>query len=302
MNKENLPGDSINFTKTYPDLFPSAFLTYNMTENRSMGLNYSRRVERPQFMQIIPVTDYSVPKQPRRGNPNLQPEYTHSMEYNFAKTWPKTSLNLTFYDYYTTNAVSYFRQQLGKDTTLTTYVNTKTSNDYGIEIVMKNTLYRWWDITTSINAYQEELNGDNLGLGTKNSYQANAHVVSAFRPNFRWTKNVSAQLTALYQSKQTLIQGYINPILTFDFGVRKEWGKSKQYSLNLSVNDIFNQRRYLIYSMNGAYDLTTDRRFDSRTITLSFMYRYGKLDASLFKKKKSQDTNPNMMGGDGSGF
>lgn len=299
IKKYNSSIDSINFSKSYPDLFPSAFFTYKMKENRSIGLSYSRRVERPDFMQIIPVRDYSIPKQPRQGNPNLNPEYTHAMEFNYSKTWDDHSLNFSLYDYYTNNTITYQRQLLSDGSTLTTFENAKKTNDYGVDIVIKNKLYRWWDITTSVNAYQTQLNGDNLGLGTTNAFQGNIHVVSAFRPDIEWSKHTSLQLTGFYQTKQTLIQGYIEPSFSFDFGLKKEWGKTKQYSLNLSVNDIFNQRKFVIHTKSGDFNLLADRRFDSRTVSLSFMYRYGKLETPFYKKKKTEENKQNMMGGDG---
>ena len=42
-----------------------------------MQLNYSRKINRPNFFQLIPYYDFSDSLNISRGNPNLVPEFTN---------------------------------------------------------------------------------------------------------------------------------------------------------------------------------------------------------------------------------
>ena len=68
-------------------LFPSMFLSQKLGEYDELQFNYSRRINRPNFFQLFPFTDYSDILNITRGNPNLQPEFTNSLELSYSKTF-----------------------------------------------------------------------------------------------------------------------------------------------------------------------------------------------------------------------
>ena len=56
-------------------------------KHQDFQLNYSRRINRPNFFQLFPFTDYSDSLNISRGNPNLSPEFTNSLELSYQKTF-----------------------------------------------------------------------------------------------------------------------------------------------------------------------------------------------------------------------
>ncbi|MFX7870430.1 TonB-dependent receptor, partial [Acinetobacter baumannii] len=69
--------DSATFKVDFPlSLFPSAFVTYKINPKQDFQINYSRRVNRPNFFQLMPFPDYSDPQNINIGNANLKPEFT----------------------------------------------------------------------------------------------------------------------------------------------------------------------------------------------------------------------------------
>ncbi len=69
------------FKNNYPvSLFPSAFISQKLSNKQEIQLSYSRRINRPNFFQLIPFTDYSDKLNITKGNPGLQPEFTQSLE------------------------------------------------------------------------------------------------------------------------------------------------------------------------------------------------------------------------------
>ncbi len=67
--------------------FPSIFVSQKLSEDQSLQLNYSRRINRPNFWQLTPITDSSDKLNPSKGNPALKPEFTNSFELSYEKTF-----------------------------------------------------------------------------------------------------------------------------------------------------------------------------------------------------------------------
>ncbi|MGO8055534.1 TonB-dependent receptor domain-containing protein, partial [Rhizobium leguminosarum] len=90
-----LVDSNLKFGYEYPNslknifdaLFPSIFLSKEITEGTEIQLNYTRRIRRPDFRQLNPYININDPVNLEQGNPKLQPEYTNSLEFNFSRTY-----------------------------------------------------------------------------------------------------------------------------------------------------------------------------------------------------------------------
>ena len=93
-------------------------------------------------------------------------------------------------------------------------------------------------------------------------------------------------------------QGYISPNYGVDAAVRFEFLKNRTASLSLNVNDIFRTKKYDAYSESPFFIQNVERRRDPQVFRLNFNYRFGKFDASLFKRKNTRSEDVQMdMGG-----
>ena len=79
--------------RDYMNFFPTAHLTYDLEEDNSVQVSYSRRINRPRFWSLNPFFSYSNPRNFRGGNPNLDPEFTNSIEISHIKYWSNASLS-----------------------------------------------------------------------------------------------------------------------------------------------------------------------------------------------------------------
>jgi hypothetical protein len=86
-----------------------------------------------------------------------------------------------------------------------------------------------------------------------------------------------------------------------DAAVRYEFLKNRTASISLNVNDIFRTRRQDIHSESAFFSQDVFRRRDPQILRLNFNWRFGKFDASLFKRKnmksESQGIDASQMGG-----
>jgi outer membrane receptor protein involved in Fe transport len=338
-NGDLLDRDS-SFHVTYPiSLFPSSFMTYHIDPKQDMQLNYSRRINRPNFFQLIPFYDYSDPQNPSVGNAALKPEFTNAFELSYNNVYKKgANFLLSAYLKYTTDLITryQFRAPNGSTPELTdsvvfnTFVNAKSSTMYGLELTNRMTLVKIWDMTVNLNLYNADINGENLGQGFNNQ---RVSWFGKMNNTFKVAKGLNIQLSGQYQGKTVLpstgasaaggaggggrgggfggggfgggfvgtAQGYIYPRYSVDMAVQKiwTWKGGNSLSVTLSMNDIFRTEVYKTYAESIYFTQTSERRRDPQILRFNVNYRFGKFDASLFKRKNNnQDQSPTeMMGG-----
>jgi outer membrane receptor protein involved in Fe transport len=314
-----------SFSNEFPfSLFPSAFATYKLTEKQDLQLNYSRKINRPNFFQLIPFIDYTDSLNLSKGNPDLIPEFTNLFEFSY-QNQIATGHNLLATLYYknTDNVISRYQYKdrnpnpVGKPDSLifTTYANASVTYTYGLELTSKNKLAKWWDLTSNFNFFNATLNASNLPGGI-NSSQASWFV--KINNSFKFPKNYSIQLSGDYQAK-TLVapggggggrgggpmfgggntpnaQGFIRPLYGVDIALRKDFLKNNAASLTLQVNDIFKTRLNSTFSQSVFFLQNAERRRDWQVFRLNFNWRFGKMDVSLFKRKNNRIDSEGMQG------
>ncbi len=317
----SLAGQASSFNTSYPiSLFPTAFLTYKLSDNQDVQFNYSRKINRPSFFQLLPYTDFSNPQNLVIGNPALKPSFTNSYELNYDKIFNnKNSLLASVYYKSSTDLVTTFQYQginpiTNTNTVYSTYTNANSSQAYGAELTSKNTIFGWWDVLTNVNVYDAKINGSNIQNGLSSE---RVSWFAKMNNSFKLPANFTLQLSGDYQSKSVLpqgssnggnrggygggggyggqttlsAQGYVNPNYGVDAAIKKDFGKTKNISATLSMNDIFRTKLYSYYSATVFYSQTYDRRRDPQILRLNLSYRFGKMDASLFKRKNTKNTD-----------
>ncbi len=298
------------FKNSYPvSLFPSVFLSQKLANRQELQLSYSRRVNRPNFFQLIPFTDYTDKLNITCGNPNLVPEFTQSVELSYLKTFQKNNTFLaSLYYKHTDNLITrYLSQEIdavsGTTELINTYINANSSYAAGAEATMINNITKWWDISTNLNVYNSKVNTSNVSTTQQAAIWS---LFGKFNSNFKLPSNFAVQLTTTYQSKtnlpvssggqmggppmmqsQSSSQGYIKAFWGMDLAVKKSFLKNNAASVSVSVTDIFKTRINRQYSSSDYFTQTYSRLRDPQMVKLNFSYRFGKLDASLFKRKSN---------------
>jgi hypothetical protein len=164
------------------------------------------------------------------------------------------------------------------------------------------------DVSTNINIYNSKINTDNI---TGESQAAMWSWFGKFNGNFKLPSKFTFQLTATYQSKtnlpvnnnsgnmggpsmmqsQSASQGYIKSFWGTDIAVKKTFLKNDAAAITLSVSDIFRTRATSQYSQSEYFVQNYNRLRDPQMIKLNLSYRFGKIDALLFKRKSNSSIN-----------
>lgn len=305
-------------------LFPSAYLSYKITDKQSLQANYTRRISRPSFFQLSPYVNRADSLALSQGNPNLLPQFTSAYEINYQNDYKGGSFLASGFYKHTTNLISrnVIRELLPGDTdssSVYTYQNASSSDVYGLDLTERQTITKWLDFMFNTIIYDSKINASNLvGLSNEDQFSYFAKI----NVNIKLPYSFSVQLNGDYQSKTIVppnsnsggrfggfgqpvstANGYIKPIGGFDWAIKKDMFKNK-VSVIFNMQDVFRTRINDAVSISQYQDLEYSRLRDPQFCRLTVSWKFGKMDMSLFKKKNmktDQDSGGgDQMGGGGS--
>ncbi|WP_336514473.1 TonB-dependent receptor domain-containing protein [Pollutibacter soli] len=318
--KGTLHNTGEEFKNNYPiSLFPSLFLTYKLEKSQELQMSVTRRVNRPNFFQLIPYVDYTDSLNISVGNPNLKPEFTSSIEASYSKKMKgnHTIMTSVYYKHTTDLITRYLTTMInpvtGKEDIVSTFINANSSYMTGAEFTSVNPIKKWWDLTTNINLYNSKINSENVNEASQDAMWSWFAKVNT---TFKMKKEFSVQVTADYQSKsvlpvnsgggqmgppgmgvaQSASQGYIRPYWGADIAVKKSFFKGNALSATLTVSDIFRTRTVSQYSYSPYFTQNYARLNNPQMVRLSLMYRFGKMDMSIFKRQSNKNQTNAMEG------
>jgi ferric enterobactin receptor len=132
--KLDLPIATQGYDNRYGSAFPSAIVSYNLTDLRQAKISYSRRVSRPNPYQLSPIESRNDSRSVFRGNPYLRPEYTDALELGLQEARAWGSLQLNPYLRRTSNAVRYIQSIDTAGITQSTFDNVASTTVVGTDL------------------------------------------------------------------------------------------------------------------------------------------------------------------------
>jgi outer membrane receptor protein involved in Fe transport len=273
LSTELVKSDTTN-PRSYLNLFPSVFLSYELSKTSTVQLNYSRRLSRPRFRDLLPFTSFSDPRNFRAGNPDLNPEFTHSFEAGYLQYFEKGSLLSSVYYRNQTGVIQRVTLEQFTDSSdipilLSQPINLAEKNSYGLEMNLSYDLLKWWKVNGNFNFFRAITRGGYEGQ----NFDADA---------ITWTARASSkmsiprfadfQLTFDYRGPQNLPQGRSLAMWSLDGGLSRDILKKKG-TLTLSVRDVFNTRRWRSLVDQPGFTSVSDFQWRARQFQLSFVYR-----------------------------
>lgn len=300
-------GEAKNDVKPYKDdyfsLFPSIFLSYTLPNENELQINYTRRISRPWGGQLNPFRNITDATNISFGNPELTPQYSNAFELNYLKNWENHMLSFSGY-YRTTDDVIERISYLQGDIMYSTSENVAKSQSAGVEMVVKNKLFKnIVDLTTTVNCFYYKLDGFSYkmegvkdpitGEGDKD-FSWNAKMIA----NVRLPYSISLQVTGNYNAKKVVAQGYRKANYTLDAGLRKSFF-NKKLSLSINARDLLNSRKWHTITSGNGFEQDAKNWKSGRKIGITLTYSFGNMRAKPYKDKKRDGGSDNMMYPDG---
>lgn len=274
-------------TKKYNNFFPSAFITYEISKESNLSLNYSRRISRPRGRLINPFSNYSSNINIFLGNPDLDPAMTDAYDFGFLRKWDKVTFSSSVYVNRTTDVFLFVRLESGEfvngiPVIITTPINVAEEVRTGFEFNLNFSPYKWWKLNTNFNFFNATTDGDYTYTNFNNQV-----VTQNFDNNAsNWTARINSKITLPgkidwqtnmnYFGDQKTAQGKFLGIFSMNLGFSKDVLKDKA-SVAFNISDVFNTRLMRMETLiPGVIDSYSERQRNQRQFTLSFTYRLNK--------------------------
>ena len=283
-------------------LFPSVFLSLSLPYDNEMQINYTRRLQRPWGGQLNSFRNISDPTNISFGNPELQPQYSNSYEFNYLKSWTWHMISLSAYMRTTsnmTNRISY----LEGDVMYTTWANVADQTNSGCEIVLKDNFFRVIDLTTTVNLYNNHISAWTYNFITEAGTPVK--LSGDKQDSFAWSVrammgikipwSLSFQANGGYNSRQLTAQGSREGGWSVDIGVRKNLGN---WSLSLNCRDLFDSRRFKSTTNGEGYSQYNERWRGGRTVRFTIKYSFGNMGGKNNKNEGEIMDGSGYGGGD----
>ena len=296
-------------TKKYNNLFPSAFLTYELDEISSISLNYSKRITRPRDRFINPFSSYSSNINLFQGNPNLNPAYSDSYDLGYLKKWRKITLNTSLYFNKTSNSFQIVQLESGRfvngnPVIINTPFNLATNNKFGFEFTLNYSPYKWWKLNSNFNFFSNTTNGKYTYTDATNTIETIDFKNSASNwfarvsSKFNLPYKIDFQINGNYNAPQKTAQGNYKANASANLALSKDVLKEKA-TITFNVSDIFNSRKRISDLNLPNVHSYSEMQWRERQLTLSFTYRFNK--AKNEKERQPKKEGDNSGGDDFSG-
>lgn len=291
---------SIFKQKKYNNFFPSAFFTYELSDESSLSINYSRRINRPRGRMINPFNNYSSNINIFHGNPDLDPAMTNSFDLGYLTKWSKFIVSTSIYTNKTTDVFQIITTESGEfvndvPVILMTPINLATESRTGFEFNLNYTPYKWWRLNSNFNFYNIITSGDYTYTDSKNvvvnqNFDNNTNSWSTkLTSKVTLPKIIDWQTNFNYNGDEKTAQGKSIGVFYMNTGISKDLFKDKA-TIAFNISDVFNSRKRktesLIPDITKSY---SEMQFGKTQYTLSFTYRFNKQKSE--KEKPSREDN-----------
>lgn len=254
--------------KQYGKLFPTAYISYKPNSNHSFTLNYSKRINRPDFQSLNPFRWYTNPYMYYTGNPTLQPSYNDNVEFNYSY---KGKLTLGLYNQYSQNNTSNIAQ-LENGIYSNIIENAYDQNRIGINIGFYNTFFKIWETSVNVNGSYTTTKPTIAELEKLKVYSMSYSFYNTItlNENKTWflTLNFWHSLPFTYANIKLQEQ------LEFSPGIKASFF-DKKLQANFVISDLFKTIKNTGYSYNGQYRSEFNQYNDYRGFKLSLTYSFG---------------------------
>jgi outer membrane receptor protein involved in Fe transport len=269
------------FKRNYTQLFPTAYLSYTPNDKNQFGLNYGRRIQRPDYGDLNPFYYFLDKYTYQVGNPYLKPQFSHNIELSHSyKGMFTTTLSYTAIN-------DMIEEQLEQiDSTHTTYVkrsNLAKQRSVTLSVSAGVPVTKWWRVNMYVQGSYNKFSGYiNNGMLDVGGASFNGNMQNQFTLPQGWSMELSGYFNskAIYGTIVGLPQG------SAEFAVVKNIMKDKG-SIKVNFRDFLGLQHWGGYSRYQNLDVRINNHWDSRVINVSFTYRFNKGQAGEQRRHSS---------------
>ena len=280
-------------TKSYFNIFPTAFVSYMPTEKWRLAASYTRRISRPGYSQLNPFRTYMSANSYTEGDPDLNPQFSDQVSLTVGYG---QHLNLSLLYQHNSNLIMQHPEvnpDNGEQRLI--WENFGTQSLAGAALsVSELPITKWLNISANYFAAY------NSNISTSDDSYSDGSFLQSFYGslNFLLPKEWKIEVGGFGSGNMTMGYMDIRPMYMLFGGIKKNlWDGRGTIALN--VQDLLRSFRTSISSYTGdVLTYSIDQRINMQKITISFSYRFGTA-SNLRRRNVGNVEESSRVGGSG---
>lgn len=294
------------YDRHFNELFPTAFISWQATQNDEFQVNYTRRLRRPWGGQMNSFKNINDSTSISYGNPRLKSVFVNSLELNYLHKWEDHTLSASLFYRPSDNNIQSVSYLVGT-TRYQTSVNVGSELSTGLELIAKNkVLWRKVDLTTTLNMYYYNLEGGDFEVDVREPGATSALMKTISVKDdsqFTWNVKMQAQimlpgkvsmgLTGQYTAPRAITQGKRKATWYMDASLKRSFFDGK-FTVTLNGRNLFDSRRGKSDTEGEGFRQYSESWRGGRRIILQLGYTFGNMGKGKGKGGRSEmDDNDN---------
>lgn len=275
-NHPTYKSDSYNYTQPFPNLR----LAYKLNDHNKLSIFYNRRVDRPNEVDIRIFPKYDDAEIIKVGNPQLRPQFTNSIELGHKYNWDNGYLYSALYHRFANGTITRISSIVLESTLIyAVFQNAGKSYNSGLEMIWNQKVSKIYSFNINGNIYRNQINAfsvENLYLqptvfsaGRETAISGNIKLNNIFK----LSKDLNAQVTAVYLAPDIIPQGRIGSRFSMDVGIKKSIQSGKG-ELFLNATDLLNTMVIRKRIQGNGFSYTNDDYYETQVVRLGYSYKF----------------------------
>lgn len=260
--------------REYGNLFPSVFINKKLSDDRSIGISYTRRITRPTFTDMAPFVFFLSPNTFLSGTPSLKPAVSDGFKFDFQHDPWLVSLQYS----YSRDEIGAFQPEVDPETNEQTYSaqNLEYLRTWALTTSIPLGPAPWWQIQTNLSGRYQIFKTGHL---ENDVTQKVAGLTANITNTFDLPREFSVEVSGNYQSKSIWGLMQFRPQGSVNAGIQKRISDGRG-TLRLSMDDILYTNIWKADTEVLQANLDSFFKYDwhMQVVRFSFTWNFGNND------------------------
>jgi outer membrane receptor protein involved in Fe transport len=257
---------------SYLEAYPTLHLGYKLGDKTQFILSYSRRVQRPNLLQLDAFRVYASPLSFSQGNARLQPAITDSYEAGYEYSDKSNYYLLTLFYRDQHDMFTSVSDNLAGGVILATQANIGHNRTSGAEVVVNQQVTKTIALKFTTDAYWDQLTNPDPGVGLP-PYRSGTVINGHGSVNWDITPKDFLQMGAYATGRQVTAQGTQTSSPFVNIGYRHKF--TDKLSLEVVAINPTGAYRQDTFVQTPTLSQETHFRYNNQGVSLGFSYALG---------------------------
>ncbi len=263
----------------YSQPFPNLRFAYKINDLHKLSVFFSRRVDRPNEVDIRVFPKYDDAEIIKVGNPALKPQFTNSMELGYKASKTSGYFYTAVYHRFVDGTITRISSIVDNSRLIyAIFQNAGKSSNTGMEFIWTISIKKY-TFNLNLNGYKNIINAFSVANKYPVPHSFSAEKQTAFSGNIKWInslklkKDWDVQVILNYLAPDILPQGKIDARHAVDFGLRKNFNKGKE-EFFINASDIFNTMIIRKTIKGNGFDYVSTDYYETQVFRIGYNYKF----------------------------